>query len=165
MLGSIRRPVELPSEPSFGFAERAAFESTERDAAQPPNIAMERTARNLRMARRGSSRTLCGTAGEHMAYLVNVGTAGRIRESVSGHGARGYHIYRRRAVVFCVWAGIDVVSRRYYWRRRPNVTRYSFRSVQQAEVFRRKRLRELQGRTESYIRLPAGVRIRAVGAA
>jgi hypothetical protein len=100
-----------------------------------------------------------------MAYLVNVGTAGRIRETVSGHGARGYHIYRRNCTVYCYWAGINVVGRQYFWRSKPQLTRHAFRSVEKAAAFRRRRLRELQGRTEAYVKLPPGIYIRPKRAA
>jgi len=94
-----------------------------------------------------------------MAYLINVGTGGRIRETKSGHGSRGYHIYRRGSKVYCEWAGINVVSRRYYWRGKTQVIAYTFRNSARAETFRRKRLRELQAPFEGHIKLPRGVKI------
>jgi hypothetical protein len=94
-----------------------------------------------------------------MAYLINVGTGGRIRETKSGHGSRGFHIYRRGMKVYCEWAGINVVSRKYYWRGKTQVIVYPFRSVARAESFRLQRLRELQQPFEGYLRLPFGITI------
>jgi hypothetical protein len=94
-----------------------------------------------------------------MAYLINVGTGGRIRETKSGHGSRGYHIYRRGSKVYCEWAGINVVSRRYYWRGKTQILVYAFRTVSRAESFRRQRLHELQGAFEGHIKLPPGAKI------
>jgi hypothetical protein len=94
-----------------------------------------------------------------MAFLINVGTGGRIRETKSGHGSRGYHIYRRGSKVYCEWAGINVVSRQYYWRGKTQRMVYSFRSVSSAELFRRQRLRELQTAFEGHVKLPKGVKI------
>ena len=92
---------------------------------------------------------------KHMPYFVRVGA---IRSNLSGVGARGYHIFRRKRKVIVRSGAIEVRARaRFFWRYVAERA-YSFRSERDAmtwlaaEIYRRVALRR-------YSRLPKGHRI------
>jgi hypothetical protein len=43
--------------------------------------------------------------------------AGRIKENVTGRGARGYTIFRKGNSVYRIWGGVDIINREMVWRK------------------------------------------------
>lgn len=97
-----------------------------------------------------------------MAYLVNIGIGGRIKENKYRVGSRGYHIYRKQKIVVCRWGRVSVCDRRgnmFTWSKTPQEQVYHHRTITAAKVFYAKQLRKMQLPHEAYQKLPIGWKI------